>query len=446
MNKAKFLLPLIFGILSVILTTVIVAQSYDAPEPYLPPHPYPEPGWSEFPEPGDTVRYYMNGRTVDDVRAEIMNLHGSDFQDEMQQVRFEAQQVLQQQQQTNAAWEQAFPQVKVYAQEVVNQIECKLNEKIAQLEKEAAEMEKYNIPTTGEDEAIAYINNIVKPLINTLRSQVDSATSTEQLKNILQNTQRLIDDNDTQWKSVASNVMASRILRFKYCVQTLVDYGNEIVNAVIKQMEASFTEDHATKMTAGLKQAYPNHREINYKKADYIRKYQEYITNDNSRFNNDWKEAAALYDEASQILSTCDGTNSCIIPAKEVMEEAKYILQDMFHTFWWAYDWYKYAIEPTGPVNWKPDENLVAQYISQGLPDMPCQWMQHSGCVQTDPNDICDAGDAPEWWPTSVCQMRNKERLINPSNKPTSRPGATGLWNPPTTRPMPSFTPMLPRR
>ncbi len=278
MKNARFLLPVAVGLASVFLTFTAI-RAYDAPEPYLPPHPYPEPGWQEFPNPGDTVRYYMNGQTVDDIRAEIMNLHGADFQNTMQTVRWEALQALDQQQ-TNAMWEQAFPQVKQYALLVVENLKCKLNEKITKLETEAASMAEYNIPTVGETEAIDYIRTVVLPLIEnpnnpndptTLKGQVNAATSIDQLKTIISNTQQKIDANETAWKSVTSNVMASRIQRFKYCVQTLVTYGNDIVSAVITQMEASFTEEHAAKMSAGLSKAYPNHQ-VNYKKADYINK------------------------------------------------------------------------------------------------------------------------------------------------------------------------------
>jgi len=149
MKTARLLLPLVAGLFSVILTVTAI-RAYDAPEPYLPPHPYPEPGWAEFPEPGDTVRYYMNGQTVDDIRSEIMNLNGSDFRDAMQQVRLDASQVLEQQQLTNAIWEQSFPQVKAYALLVVDNLKCKMTEKIAKLEEEADGMSEYGIDTFGQ--------------------------------------------------------------------------------------------------------------------------------------------------------------------------------------------------------------------------------------------------------------------------------------------------------
>ncbi len=114
------------------------------------------------------------------------------------------------------------------------------------------------------------------------------------------------------------------------------------------------------------------------------------------------------------------------------MEEAKYILQDMFHTFWWAYDWYKYAIEPTGPVNWKPSENVIAQFMAQGLPDMPCQWMQMAGCHQEDPDDVCDASDAPDWWPSSACTKPSRERLGSTRDSRGGLPGSS-------IRPTPTF-------
>ncbi len=402
MKNLRIILPFVAGLIAVFVTYSAV-RAYEAPEPYYPPHPYPEPGWEEFPEPGDTIRYYMNGQTVDDIRAEIMYLHGSDFKNAMKQIRLDAAKVRQEQLQTNAAWEQAFPQVKQYALLMVEHIKCKLNEKIEKLETEAAEMAEYDIPTDGHEVAIDYINNVVFPLLEnpdnpndpaTLKGQINNSKSTAEIKQVIQNTQATIFANEKEYRGVMAKVMSSRIQRFEYCVQVLVDFGNDIVIAVIDQLNATSDEDFpAEEFSKGLSDYYG--RDIEITRTSLIEKYQLYVTNEDSRFNDDWARASAHYDKASEILWDCDGNDVCVEAAKAEMQQAKYLLQDMFHVFYWAYDWYKYSIE----MGWKPSSNLIEQFMAEGLPDMPCQWMQMAGCHSEDPNDVCDADDAPEWWP-----------------------------------------------
>jgi predicted DNA-binding protein len=308
--------------------------------PYTPPHPYPEPGSADFPEPGHYSRATL-GYTQDELNDAIKYYRSDEFHQAMQQIRDEAEAIRKaqpttpQQQQTQSA---LFPQVKTKAVAAIQRHIEKL-EQLKQFNLGKPGLND-NIGTSLQDRTKAIDDKIKSDLtafldaqkayLTGILSRTQATTTVEQLQALIDEVQDYThkQENTEAAKSLAARVVSQSLLSFSSYIQALVDFAD----CVIPRLGASGFD---------------------------ITKHKKYITDANSPLKIDWysktlippdmyhrwtdgKSYGAMqeYQLASEILANpvCKGNQACKDATIVHTRRAKYMLQDMFHIAYWGYD------------------------------------------------------------------------------------------------------------
>lgn len=425
MKKLFLVIPVLA--LTLVVAVTVRAQMPTAPPPYTPPHPYPLPDdAANFPQPGNVVKYYTGGFTVDQINDQAKYFRSDTFTTQMRSLYGLAQ--------TDTCGPNVASQFDVIKRDSITAINdhmTKLTQKRDQILNEGSlndvstsgpaqapyDHAKISGIVPGKDtvakdyspvdlqlqlEVMTYYNKL-NGILQGYLSDASQSQTCDDLKGVLGQAQNFknTEENRNEFKSLAVRVFGERLNYWSEYLQSIMAYD---IDCVAPYLDDQMGTNNPAGLDAYKKYVYGVN--INYVFGKDARLYDDWystvVINDQTyrpftKFNYqlmdseptapvtvpyESKGAREEYRLASQLAksSTCIGapTANCRDGIHMHMRAAKYLLQDIFHVIWWEYDNLLLFQEQGNTLS---INNIIQYCESQGY-KLPEQRFQNSSGTQ----------------------------------------------------------------
>lgn len=360
----------------------VLAQGWStptAPPPLTPPHPYPSPdNWAEFPKPGNAIRYYLDGKLVEDITDLVKYFRSDSFRRALEDIYSTASA----NPYPGSASQQNFEEIKQRALTAINDFKQKIDRKVQNILNEPSlndrigrsiDEENTTIDEGIKKEISDFYDQIITKF-NDIYARMQNAANTEQLKALIMEAKNYWGSNEiqTQFKTLGSKVFGQRLRYFAKMIQNLVEFNN----CLAPQMDAAFNPYNGNAFLYR-RYVYAN-RQTRFNETWYRETQFDSTTNPWFDWTTFWyryldtppevpqdsrdpqhgtwyttfgakKEYLAAADMAGLFTNTEFGFrgNECVGAPSRVckdtilmhMRAGKRQLQDMFHIAWWEYDY-----------------------------------------------------------------------------------------------------------